>query len=139
MNINIFNSEQSKTYLPLLLPAVVGIAIFMLSKDSTFVIVIGIIIAIITIVASLMTFKLIEDHNKLLKENEALKNKIHDNAVFVDIATSANIPKFIINSDGKPYWTNINNKDYDTDKSPEAVEQKLVQTAASFLGRQMES
>ncbi len=27
----------------------------------------------------------------------------------------------------------------DTDKSPEAVEQKLVQTAASFLGRQMES
>ena len=99
MNINIFNSEQSKTYLPLLLPAVVGIAIFMLSKDSTFVIVIGIIIAIITIVASLMTFKLIEDHNKLLEENEALKNKIHDNAVFVDIATSANIPKFIINSE----------------------------------------
>ena len=27
----------------------------------------------------------------------------------------------------------------DIDKSPEAVEQKLVQTAASFLGRQMES
>ena len=27
----------------------------------------------------------------------------------------------------------------DTDKTPEAVEQKLVQTAASFLGRQMES
>ena len=27
----------------------------------------------------------------------------------------------------------------DTDKAPEAVEQKLIQTAASFLGRQMES
>jgi AbrB family transcriptional regulator (stage V sporulation protein T) len=27
----------------------------------------------------------------------------------------------------------------DTDKSPESVEQKLVQTGASFLGRQMES
>ena len=27
----------------------------------------------------------------------------------------------------------------DTDKTPEAVEQKLVQTAAGFLGRQMES
>ena len=27
----------------------------------------------------------------------------------------------------------------DTDKIPEAVEQKLIQTAASFLGRQMES
>ena len=27
----------------------------------------------------------------------------------------------------------------DTDRSPEAVEQKLIQTAASFLGRQMES
>ena len=27
----------------------------------------------------------------------------------------------------------------DTDKAPESVEQKLIQTAASFLGRQMES
>ena len=131
MSMNIFNSEQSKTFLPLLLPAVAGLALFMLSKDSAFIIVTGIIILIIMIVASLMTFKLIEDHNKLLEENEKLKNNIRDNEVFVDIATSVSIPKFIVSSDGKLYWTNIDASDYDIDLTRESFVDSLVTSPAA--------
>ena len=129
--MNIFNSEQSKKFLPLLLPAVAGLALFMLSKDSAFIIVTGIIILIIMIVASLMTFKLIEDHNKLLAENEKLKNNIRDNEVFVDIATSVSIPKFIVSSDGKLYWTNIDANDYDIDLTRESFVDSLVTSPAA--------
>ncbi len=68
---------------------------------------------------------------KLSAENEELSEKIRDNKVFVDIATSVSIPKFIVSSDGNLYWTNINAADYDIDLTRESFVDFLVTSPAA--------
>lgn len=67
----------------------------------------------------------------LAEETEKLRTKISNDKVFVDIATSASMPKFIISSDGKPYWTNINPADYNTEKTQEELLKKLIDCPAA--------
>ncbi|MBQ1698691.1 MAG: SpoIIE family protein phosphatase [Bacteroidales bacterium] len=64
-------------------------------------------------------------------DNEKLLSQIHDNEVFVDIATSVNMPKFIISGDRRLYWTNIESKDYDIDKTPEEIVEMLINSPAA--------
>ena len=68
---------------------------------------------------------------KLTDENEKLSAQIHDNEVFVEIATSASMPKFIISGDGKVYWTNIITRDYNIDLKPEVFVMILINRPAA--------
>ena len=68
---------------------------------------------------------------KLTDENQKLSAQIHDNEVFVEIATSASMPKFIISGDGKVYWTNINARDYNIELTPEGFVQILINRPAA--------
>ncbi len=68
---------------------------------------------------------------KLTEENEQLAARIHNNEVFVEIATSTSIPKFIVSGDGKLYWTNVTPQDYNIDLTPEALVQTLIDRPAA--------
>ena len=120
------NTKILLTYLPHIAPAAAGIVVFMMTQGSTSTIIWGAIVLLLLVIATIMTYKLISEHAKLTAENEQLHALINDKKVFVDIATSASMPKFIINSDGKPYWTNIESKDYDINKTPEQIVEMLV-------------
>ncbi|MBO7439469.1 MAG: hypothetical protein J6U21_07275, partial [Bacteroidales bacterium] len=119
------------TYLPHIAPAAAGIVVFIMTQGSTSTIIWGAIVLLLLVTATIMTYKLIGEHAKLAAENEQLHALINDKKVFVDIATSASMPKFIINSDGKPYWTNIESKDYDINKTPEQIVEMLVNSPAA--------
>jgi len=136
------NEPQHKNavlkYLPLIAPAAAGIVVFIMTQGSTSVIICGAIVLLLLVIATIMTYKLISQHAnlesqiaKLTSENEQLATKIDDNKVFVEIATSPSMPKFIINSDGKPYWTNIESKNYDANQTPEQIVEMLVTSPAA--------
>ena len=72
-----------------------------------------------------------EQIEKLTSENDYLHSIINDNKFLVEIATSPSMPKFIASSECKTYWTNIESKDYDTDKTPEQIVEMLVKSPAA--------
>lgn len=132
------NKNAILTYLPHIAPAAAGIVVFIMTQGSTSVIICGAIVLLLLVIATIMTYKLINKHAnlesqiaKLTSENELLAAKIDDNKVFVEIATSPSMPKFIINSDGKPYWTNIESKNYDANQTPEQIVEMLVTSPAA--------
>ncbi len=132
------NNAPYKTYLPLLPPAAGGILLAMMSSMELHSIIMASLVLIIIIATTLMIYQMFKDIKKteeqLAKakvENEKLRATISDNKFFVEIATSASIPKFIVGSDGKPYWTNIESKDYDINKTPEQIVEMLVNSPAA--------
>ena len=130
------NDKQNKdtspqTYLPLLIPAAAGIVLFLITKGDVSIIVLGSIVLVFLVIATILTYKLIFAHKKLETENDKLHSTINDNKFLVEIATSPSMPKFIASSDCKTYWTNIESKDYDTDKTPDQIVEMLVKSPAA--------
>ncbi|MCR5453442.1 MAG: SpoIIE family protein phosphatase [Bacteroidales bacterium] len=124
-------STASQKYLPLLIPAAAGIILYIITIGSTVIVVMGIIALLLLVLATIMAYKVTNQLAKLHAENETLSSKIRNDEVFVDIATSASMPKFVINGDGKPYWTNIKPSHYNLDQSPEEIVKLLVETPAA--------
>ena len=132
------NNAHYKIYLPLLPPAAVGVLLAAMPYMETHAMVMVVVAVIILIVTTMMLYKLLtesyksaEQLAKATTQNEELNAEIRDEKFLIEIATSPSIPKFIVGSDRKPYWTNIDSKDYDINKTPEQIVEMLVNSPAA--------
>ena len=136
-------SKAIEVLLPLGLAVIQGLMLLYIVKtrsipDALFIYLLLFTIAL-TIIEFVVFWKRYSRHfdslnnyiEKLSAENESLSAKIHNDAVFVDIATSANMPKFIISGDGHLYWTNINPTDYNLELPQETLVELLIRREAA--------